>query len=186
MISGYYQKQIEKIIWYLASCWYSFSGECFQKVPPWAARGVGWHEAILCSPSAAGVCFLSVRTGTGSAAMCETKFDSYMCVHFNATSWHLLEQCVVLPVGNALEQSGTLETCLTLSQQSQYDVFSTGERKNRCMLVFLLFVRRILWMASKVLRFLHVVLPFNSTAVARLDERCSLHKQLKSHVHRIF
>lgn len=68
--------------------------------------------------------------------MCETKFDSYMCVHFNATSWHLLEQCVVLPVGNALGQSGTLETCLTLSQQSQYDVFSTGERKNRCMLVF--------------------------------------------------
>lgn len=41
-------------------------------------------------------------------------------------------------------------------------------------------------MASKVLRFLHVVLPFNSTAVARLDERCSLHKQLKSHVHWIF
>lgn len=41
-------------------------------------------------------------------------------------------------------------------------------------------------MASKVLRFLHVVLPFNSMAVARLAERCSLHKQLKSHVHRIF
>lgn len=89
-------------------------------------------------------------------------------------------------LGIHLEQSGTLETCLTLSQQSQYDVFSTGERKNRCMLVFLLFVRRILWMASKVLRFLHVVLPFNSMAVARLAERCSLHKQLKSHVHQIF
>lgn len=41
-------------------------------------------------------------------------------------------------------------------------------------------------MASKVLRFLHVVLPFNSMAVAQLDERCSLHKQLKVHVHRIF
>lgn len=41
-------------------------------------------------------------------------------------------------------------------------------------------------MASKVLRFLHVVLPFNSMAVVHLDERCSLHKQLKSHVHRIF
>lgn len=34
--------------------------------------------------------------------MRETKFGSYMFVHFNAISWHLLEQCVVLPVGNAL------------------------------------------------------------------------------------
>lgn len=59
-----------------------------------------------------------------------------MCMHFNAISWHLLEQCVVLPLGIHLEQSGTLEPSLTLSQQSQYDVFSTGERKNRCMLVF--------------------------------------------------
>lgn len=68
------------------------------------------------------------------------------------------------PLGICLEQRGTLETSLTLSHQSQSDVFSTGERKNRCMLVFVLFVRRILCMVSKVLRFLYIVLPFSSFA----------------------
>lgn len=32
-----------------------------------------WHEATFCSPSAAGIYFLSVRTETGLAAMCKTK-----------------------------------------------------------------------------------------------------------------
>lgn len=37
-------------------------------------------------------------------------------------------------------------------------------------------------MVSKVLRFLYIVLPFNSIAVERSDERCSFHKQLEMHV----
>lgn len=41
-------------------------------------------------------------------------------------------------------------------------------------------------MASKVLRFLRVVLPFNSMAVVHLDKRCSLYKQLKLHAHWVF
>ena len=88
----------------------------------------------------------------------------------------------MLPLGIHLEQRGTLETSLTLSQQSQSDVFSTGERKNRCMLAFVVFVRRILCMVSKVLRFLYIVLPFNSIAVVPSDERCSFRKQLKMQV----
>lgn len=54
-----------------------------------------------------------------------------MCMHFNAISRHLLEQCVVLPLGIHLEQSGTLETPLTLIQQSHYDVFTTGREKKQ-------------------------------------------------------
>jgi len=75
------------------------------------------------------------------------------------------EQCVALLLGIGLEQRGTLEAALTLSQQSKCDVFSTGERKNRCVLVFVLFARRILCMVSNVLRFLYIVVPFNSVAV---------------------
>lgn len=37
-------------------------------------------------------------------------------------------------------------------------------------------------MVSKVLRFLYVVLPFNSIAVEHADERRSSYKQLKMHV----
>lgn len=176
----------EKIIWYPASCWYSFSGKHFRRVPPWAACGVGDMRQLFAVLQLE--VFVSYQWGQKQVQQprVRPKLCSYMCMHFNAISWHLLEQCVVLPLGIHLERSWTLETSLTLSQQTQYDVFSTRERRNRCMLVFLLFVWRILWMPSRALRFLHVVLPFNCMAVAHLDERCSLHKQLKSHVHRIF
>lgn len=186
MISGYYQKQIEKIIWYPASCWYSFSAECFRKVPLWAACGVGYMRQLFAVLQLQ--VFVSYHWGQEQVQQPYVRQNSvHTCVCTLMPSpgicWSNVWCC---QLGMHLEQSGTLETCLTLSQQSQYDVFSTGEWKNRCVLVFLLFVRRILWMASKVLRFPHVVLPFNFAAVARLDERCSLHKQSKSHVHRIF
>lgn len=52
---------------------------------------VWWDQATLCSPSAVGICFLSVRTEMGSAVMYQTEIGTYeyMCMCLNAISWHL-------------------------------------------------------------------------------------------------
>lgn len=97
-------------------------------------------------------------------------WSSVLCCHWEYT-WNKVGLWSLL----WLWASSLSTMCLALER----------EKTDAC-LFFLLFVRKILWMASKVLGFLHVVLPFNSMAAAHLDERCSLHKQFKLHVHRIF